>query len=383
MQTCDVFCKIVDNYGDIGVCWRLSKQLAHEHGLAVRLFIDDFETASRIIPTLLPTANSQTVDQVNVTPWPESAHPLPDLVIENFSCGVPDSYAKQVAKAQADGNHIQWINLEYLSAEAWVEGCHLMPSEHPQLGVKKTFYYPGFSAKAGGLLREIGLQERQQAWKTDAEFDLFWQSLGLNPVTLQSSIRLSLFCYPQADSLGLIKALQDYHQAITLLIPSDSNSDIAQKLDSTFAFDKAGLCKLGNLSLQKLPFMSQDQYDQLLAACHLNFVRGEDSWIRALWSGKPFIWQPYIQTEDTHLVKLKAFLQQYLQHTDTDIETKALIQNAHLLWSNAVPKDQHSNLATIIAHLTHWQTASQQASQYYHHQASLTEQLMQWLAKST
>jgi len=46
-------------------------------------------------------------------------------------------------------------------------------------------------------------------------------------------------------------------------------------------------------------------------------VRGEDSWIRAIWAGKPFIWQPYWQTEDTHLIKLQAFLDTFYNHLDT------------------------------------------------------------------
>lgn len=382
MQTCDVFCKIVDNYGDIGVCWRLSKQLSHEHGLAVRLLIDDFETASQIIPTLLPLAKPQTIDDVMVVPWSESVDGLPNLVIENFSCGVPDSYAKQVAKAQATGNNIRWINLEYLSAEKWVESCHLMPSEHPQLGVKKTFYYPGFSTKTGGLLRESDLLKRQTTWKTGLAHRKFWQSLNLNPSAMQHSIKLSLFCYPQADSLGLTRALQDCPQSITLLIPSNADSEIASKLNSTFKFDAAGHCQLNHLSLQKLPFLTQDQYDQLLAACDLNLVRGEDSWIRALWSGKPFIWQPYIQSEDTHLTKLKAFLSDYLQHTNTTNEVNTIIHHAHLLWSNALPNEQSLSWKNIIDQLNNWQTASQQASQYYYSQTSLTVQLMQWLATS-
>ena len=49
----------------------------------------------------------------------------------------------------------------------------------------------------------------------------------------------------------------------------------------------------------------------LLANCDLNFVRGEDSLVRAIYSGKPFIWQPYIQGNDAHLEKLNAFINFY------------------------------------------------------------------------
>lgn len=378
---CDVFCKIVDNFGDIGVCWRLSQQLANEHGLHVRLLIDDYAVASQIIPTLSASACIQTIGNVTITPWTEAlSGNLPDLVIENFSCGVPVDYAEQIAELQNTAP-IKWVNLEYLSAETWVESCHLMPSQHPQLGFTKTFYYPGFSHSTGGLLREANLLQHIQQWQTAAAQRDFWQSLDLNPDTLDHAIKLSLFCYPQADHLGLIQALQAYSQPTTLFIPGNADSHLIQALKQQFDFDHQGQCQLAQLTLQQLPFLSQVQYDQLLAACDLNFVRGEDSWIRAIWAGKPFIWQPYIQTENTHLVKLEAFLAQYLQHADGDDETKALIQKAHLLWSNALPAAHCLSFAMVFNHLSQWQAASQQLSQHYHSCPSLTDQLMQWLAK--
>jgi uncharacterized repeat protein (TIGR03837 family) len=57
-----------------------------------------------------------------------------------------------------------------------------------------------------------------------------------------------------------------------------------------------------------LPFVEQERYDELLWACDVNFVRGEDSFVRALWAGKPFIWQIYPQQDMAHLKKLEAFL---------------------------------------------------------------------------
>ena len=44
----DIFCTVVDNYGDIGVCWRLARQLAAEHGFAVRLWVDDLASFARL-----------------------------------------------------------------------------------------------------------------------------------------------------------------------------------------------------------------------------------------------------------------------------------------------------------------------------------------------
>ena len=36
----DLFCRVIDNWGDAGVCWRLARQLVRERGAQVRLWID-------------------------------------------------------------------------------------------------------------------------------------------------------------------------------------------------------------------------------------------------------------------------------------------------------------------------------------------------------
>jgi len=384
MQRCDVFCKIVDNFGDIGVCWRLSQQLANEHGLAVRLLIDDYSVASQIIPSLSPDNSTQVISHVTIAPWTDTlATPLPNLVIENFSCGLPAEYAQLVAQQQQSADTpITWINLEYLSAEAWIEGFHLMPSQHPQLGFTKTFYYPGFSASTGGLLRERDLIRRRQAWQITSAQMAFWQSLGFAQEAMQASIKLSLFCYPQANSVGLIQDLQTSRTPICVFVPANADSELLQTLTRHFPLDAHGKYQQGHFTLQVLPFLSQAQYDQLLASCDLNFVRGEDSWIRAIWSGKPFIWQPYIQSEDTHLVKLKAFLQQYLQQTISDGAVTTLIEQAHLQWSNALAPNQMTHWANVIEQRKAWHAASERACLHYQTQPSLTEQLMDFWQKT-
>jgi uncharacterized repeat protein (TIGR03837 family) len=65
-----------------------------------------------------------------------------------------------------------------------------------------------------------------------------------------------------------------------------------------------------------IPFVSQDRYDELLWACDLNFVRGEDSFVRAQWAARPFVWQIYPQDEDAHWIKLTAFLDRYQADLD-------------------------------------------------------------------
>ena len=60
-----------------------------------------------------------------------------------------------------------------------------------------------------------------------------------------------------------------------------------------------------------MPFVAQDDYDRLLWSCDLNFVRGEDSFVRAQWAAKPMIWQIYPQSDNAHRAKLDAFLDRY------------------------------------------------------------------------
>lgn len=63
---CDLFCAVIDNFGDIGVCWRLARQLADEHGWQVRLLVDDLHTFVRLVPEVDPDAVRQTIDGIAI-----------------------------------------------------------------------------------------------------------------------------------------------------------------------------------------------------------------------------------------------------------------------------------------------------------------------------
>src|SRR5664279_2251760 len=128
MQRWDIFCRIVDNYGDIGVCWRLSRQLAQEHGLAVRLWVDDPAVAKRLIAHLDISLENQTIAGVEICHWQNSFKDtqVADVVIEAFACELPTNYLAAMVKTQP-----VWLNLEYLSAEQWMAESHLLASPHP------------------------------------------------------------------------------------------------------------------------------------------------------------------------------------------------------------------------------------------------------------
>jgi uncharacterized repeat protein (TIGR03837 family) len=307
-----IFCKVVDNYGDIGICWRLARQLEREHGVAVTLWVDDLRSFRRIWPAVDADAQVQQIAGVTVRHWRDqdgvfTPADVADIVIEFFGVDIPPAYI--AAMAQREPRPV-WLNLEGLTAEEWVEGCHTLPSMHPRLKLTKHFFFPGFTGKTGGLLCELALDEQRRQFQADpAAMALF---LGRFGVTLEemTALKVSLFCYPDAPVAELIKAWRERAAPVLCLVPEGVAAEAVQAFLGTEA--KAGAAATrGALTVRVLPFVPQTDYDRLLWACDLNFVRGEDSFVRAQWAGKPFIWHIYPQDENLHHKKLRAFLQRY------------------------------------------------------------------------
>ena len=307
-----LFCKVVDNYGDVGICWRLARQLQQEHGIAVTLWVDNLRSFQRICPEIVIDADAQQLAGVTVRHWRDqegvfSAGDVADMVIEFFACDIPPGYI--AAMAECNPRPV-WLNLEGLSAEEWVEGCHTLPSTHPRLPLMKHFFFPGFTNKTGGLLCESSLDEQRLQFQSDrAAMAAFLAQYGITPTEMASSM-VSLFCYPHAPVPALFDVWQGGESAITCLVPEGVAVEAIQAFLGTEA--RAGAANTrGALTVRVLPFVAQPDYDKLLWACDLNFVRGEDSMVRAQWAGKPFIWHIYRQDENLHHVKLNAFLRRY------------------------------------------------------------------------
>ena len=303
----DLFCAVVDNLGDIGVCWRLARQLAAENRAEVRLWVDDLTTFRQLAPELDVEAPSQKLGEIVVCRWatPFAAIEPPDvadIVVETFGCEVPASYVQAMkSRTQAP----VWINLEYLSAEQWVGRYHGLPSPQPPL--VKYFFFPGFTSDTGGLLMERGLKQRRAAFQADKTGQAaFLSGIGLTKPEPGEHL-ISLFCYPQAPMAALFDALATGMQP-TLAI-AFAETPAAQALVA------AGLAsggRRGRLRAQIVPFLTQDDYDRVLWACDWNFVRGEDSFMRAQLAARPFVWQVYPQQEENHRIKMQAFLARYL-----------------------------------------------------------------------
>jgi len=356
-----IFCKVVDNYGDIGICWRLARQLRNEHGVAVTLWVDDLASFQRICPGIDVAAQAQQASGVTVRHWQDqdgvfAPADIADIVIEFFACDIPPGYI--AAMAQCSPQPV-WLNLEGLTAEEWVEGCHALTS--PRHGMIKHFFFPGFTDKTGGLLREASLDARRQAFQADAAgMAAFLGQFGMTPAEV-AELKVSLFCYPSAPVAGLFAAWQAGSEPVVCLVPEGVAFDAVQAFFGDDVAVAGAAHTRGALTVRVLPFVPQDDYDRLLWACDVNFVRGEDSFVRAQWAGKPFLWHIYIQDENLHHVKLRAFLQRYAVDAQGSIDS--LVQAA-LAWNGAaadpLPWERlwsalRADMPRIVARAQDWQ----------------------------
>lgn len=281
----DLFCRVIDNHGDAGVCWRLAVELAGR-GERVRLWIDQPEALQWMAPC---GAQGVTLRDWNAAEAEAPGAAPADVVIEAFGCDLPQAFQAAMAALAVPP---LWINLEYLSAEPWAAASHGLRSPQfsgPAAGLDKWFFYPGFDRATGGLLRERDLLARQAAFDRAA-----W--LGARGWRPDEGERLAvLFAY---DNPQLPLLLQSLAREPTLLLvcPGQSQRQLA------------GLVLPAGLRSIALPWLPQPEFDHLLWSADLNLVRGEDSWVRAIWAGRPFLWQAYPQADGAHAAKVAAFV---------------------------------------------------------------------------
>ncbi len=310
----DVFCQVIDNFGDIGVCWRLCADLA-QRGHSVRLWTDD----SSALDWMAPGARQGHWPRITVREWGLSAnHALlatlapADIWIEGFGCTIASEFIDFRA-GSTDTAYPRtarppvWINLEYLSAEDYVVRCHALPSPVMQgraKGWTKYFYYPGFTEGTGGLLREPSLE----AWQRGLLPDTRREWLRKVGVEWAGERVVSLFCYDPA-ALESVLAAWMQAESPTLLLVTPGRAARAVATAMPLAHAPAGRTqRAGHVRFHFLDPLPHPDFDPLLYYCDLNLVRGEDSLVRALWAGQPFIWQIYPQEDGAHAGKLAAFL---------------------------------------------------------------------------
>ena len=286
-----LYCRVVDNFGDIGVGWRLAADLA-ARGERVRLFVDDASALAWLAP--------RGAEGVELRAWSDAAAAPADVIAELFGGGLPDQ-ARGDDDSAGDRPPLR-VNVEHLSAEAYVARSHGLPSpRRSRDGTSVTttwFFYPGFDEGTGGLIRERGVPLPYG----DYAGDLAWLA-SLGAAARPGERRAFVFCY---ENLALDALLDALAVAPTLLLvaPGAASQQVAAALGPTR--------KRGRLRAVDVPFLPQPDFDRLLAMCELNLVRGEDSLVRAIWAGSPFLWQLYPQDDGAHVAKLDAFLERFL-----------------------------------------------------------------------
>jgi uncharacterized repeat protein (TIGR03837 family) len=354
-QRWDIFCRVVDNFGDAGVCWRLARRLDQE-GCMVRLWIDGLETLRRMHPAITAAAE-QVVDRIQILEWSGSMRALPaEVVIEAFGCGLPAPYAAAMEKAQPKS---LWIVLEYLSAEPWVAEHHGLPSPHPRRDLRRYFFFPGFTAQTGGLLREPDLFARRDSFDAD-DRAAFWKRNGHVPPP-RDAITVSFFAYEAAPVDSLLDAWKSSPAPVVAAVPEGRVLPVVLQHFELDSPPPDGVIRCGALELRVVPFVPQVQYDELLWSCDINFVRGEDSVVRALWAGRPFVWQIYPQETQAHWAKLDAFLERYAASAPKRTgEVAAAMMRA---WNGIGPakpdielawRDFMAERASLTEHTRHW-----------------------------
>jgi len=316
----DIFCQVIDNFGDLGVSWRLSRGLA-ARGQRVRLWVDDASALRWMAPQGCPGVEVRAWTQ----PLPLQGVAAGDVLVEAFGCEVaPEFMAVYAHQARAEGKKTAWINLEYLSAEPYVERSHGLPSpvmRGPGAGLTRHFFYPGFTPRTGGLLREPDLLQRQAGFDRAAwlrRHGIEWQP---------AELLVSLFCYEPNALPQLLEQLASQPAPARLLVASGRAAAAVQAALAEKTRLQPSWNGRGALSISYLPLFDQIDFDHLLWSCDLNFVRGEDSLVRALWAGRPLVWQIYPQRDDAHHGKLEAFLDV--------IEAPASLRRFHRTWNGA------------------------------------------------
>ncbi|MFM7533172.1 MAG: elongation factor P maturation arginine rhamnosyltransferase EarP [Rubrivivax sp.] len=312
----DVFCRVVDNLGDVGVCWRLARALAL-HGQRVRLWIDEPGALTWMAPHGAPGVQWARWAR----PWPaaHAAWEPGEVVIEAFGCELPpEVLATLASRARAPQGPPLWIDLEYLSAEPWVARSHGLPSPQfhgPSAGLTRWFYFPGFGPGTGGLLREPGLLRARAAFDRDAW--LAARGLARSP----GERVIVVFCYDDAPALGQLvaafAAAAGPGPIRVLLTPGAAQRAWAGRFggsprsdgpDPSYGWHPSYGSDGSAVRVQVLPLLAQEEFDRLLWSADLATVRGEDSLVRAIWAGAPFLWQAYRQDDGVQATKVEAML---------------------------------------------------------------------------
>ena len=309
LKTLDIFCEIIDNYGDIGVVYRTAKELQKIFPESkIRVFLNRLDEFKKINSQVidLPSQNIDGIEYITFDYLRDNANKLltAQVIIEAFGCQIPEEYIEI-----AYDNSELLINLEYLSAEDWIEDFHLQSSPLGRGKLKKVFFMPGFTEKSGGVIADSNYLERIQRVLENKEF---YEKKYLSDIEdRENKIVGTLFSY-EKNFTPLLEDLKKLDKNVVILAMGEKTQDSLRKILKNFSIeDFRNSLKYGKIEIKFLNFLNQEEYEELINIVDFNFVRGEDSFIRAVLTGKPYMWHIYCQEEYAHMDKIEGFLDKY------------------------------------------------------------------------
>ena len=279
-----IVCKVIDNYGDAGFSLRLAKCLTLQKH-KVTLFHDDEATFLALYPHA--TLNELTLFDATKNSPQAAEHPPFDLILEPFGSSSEQTQHRFDLLLKQKFPKTPWLVIDYLSSEEWVENFHLINSVDPKSGHFTTFFYPGFTAKTGGLIHCD--YPRHLIQKKNRQMD--------------KQMKLFVFCYSNAPLLQLLQTSDELNTAGFAIQVGLAGASRPEKYTGW---------------VTEVPFCPQSKFDELLAQFDVLFVRGEDSFVRGQLAGKPIIWQIYPTDDLAHSEKLISFFKRYSKNLSTD-----------------------------------------------------------------
>ena len=312
LKTLDIFCEIIDNYGDIGVVYRVAKELqkSFENKVKIRVFLNRIDEFMKINSNVADTG-FQEIDGIvyvtfqylkeNIDKFKTS-----DVIIEAFGCNIPEEYMEKAY----EGSTLM-INLEYLSAEDWIEDFHLQSSPLGKGKLKKYFFMPGFTEKSGGVIADSNYINRMEKVNSNRkEYEKKYLSMIEN---VDSKLVGTVFSY-EKNFEPLFRDLKEIDRDVVLLALGEKTQNSIKEFLKKNSVEVFGNCiKYGKIEVVFYDFLNQEEYEELINTVDFNFVRGEDSFIRAVLTGKPYLWHIYCQDEFVHMDKLEGFLDKFIR----------------------------------------------------------------------
>ena len=339
VNSIDIFCEIIYNFGDIGVVYRISKELKKIfQNVRIRIVLNRLEEF-KAINKKVKDVDYQEIDGLicvtekyvkeNIETFGVS-----DVFIEAFGCNVPEEYVKA-----AKENSKLWINLEYLSGEKWIEDFHLCESLIDSKTLKKIFFMPGFSEKSGGVIIDSGFLERMKFGKEnrDEVFKKYFKDFDLKDKFIGT-----VFSY-EKNFENLLETLKNYKkETVLLLMGEKTQKSFSEILKKNLTEDYGNIVKYGKITMIYSDFFSQEEYEEIISASDFNFTRGEDSFVRGIILGKPFMWHIYLQEEKAHMDKIKAFTERFKESVEVSEEEKEIIESYCNLLEDYNDRDKNS-----------------------------------------